>query len=89
MRCGLITIWALTTAFAAHAQSQPRFPESAALGKDLYKKTPYVRSARVNACILTVTVDVSASLGLNPLAGTMPGSMPTEGELSAISGSGG
>jgi hypothetical protein len=61
-----------------------------ALENDLYKKTPYVRSARLQNCRLTLSVDVANSTGFNPLVGTMPGAMPTEGEMntSIITGSG-
>jgi len=61
-----------------------------ALEKDLFKRTPYVRSARLQNCRLTLSVDIANSTGFNPLVGTMPGAMPTEGEMntSIITGSG-
>ncbi len=61
-----------------------------ALEKDLFKKTPYVRRARLQNCRLTLSVDIANSSGFNPLVGTMPGVMPTEGEMntSIITGSG-
>lgn len=58
------------------------------LESDLYKKTPYVRSAKLEGCRLKLTVDIKYDSGFHPFAGSMPNAMPTEGVLNPPFGSG-
>lgn len=61
--------------------SQPDKELKKKLESDLYKKTPYVKSAKLEGCKLRLSIDVRYDSGFHPFVGTLPNAMPTEGVL--------
>lgn len=79
MRLTLLKVPVALLASAFVALGQPDKAAQKTLEKDLYKKTPYVRKARVDGCRISLSVDVSNSAGFSPLVGAMPSITPTDG----------